>query len=92
MKPALRFALPWLLYLALFPGCRCAGDSSLEPAQPVPKSGVFVRCPVCGLEFDQAEAIGTVEHQGKTYYFLLQDHLEAFRSQTIPSTRRGYSW
>ncbi|MBN2530008.1 MAG: hypothetical protein JXR76_26700 [Deltaproteobacteria bacterium] len=41
-------------------------------------SGKTVECPVCGLTFRESEAVGTAEHSGKTYYFFLEDHKQAF--------------
>jgi YHS domain-containing protein len=70
-------------------GCRCEDSSSGARARPVPGE-VTVRCPVCGLEFDGTESVGSFEYQGQVYYFLLQDHLDAFRKNpqdyTVPGT------
>jgi len=38
----------------------------------------LVVCPVCGLEFNGKESVATRVHEGKTYYFLLEDHARAF--------------
>jgi Cu+-exporting ATPase len=35
--------------------------------------------PVCGMTIDPADAVGTVEHRGKTYYFCAGSCLERFR-------------
>jgi len=40
-----------------------------------------VRCPVCGLEFDASEAVAERGHEGREYYFLLEDHAEAFAAE-----------
>jgi len=54
-----------------------AAPSSVTPAANA-EPGKRVVCPVCGLEFGADEAAATYEHAGKTYYFLLQDHRDAF--------------
>jgi YHS domain-containing protein len=41
--------------------------------------GEEVICPVCGLEFSRSEASKTLDYQGVTYHFLLQDHWDAFK-------------
>src|SRR5262245_12362918 len=35
--------------------------------------------PVCGMTIDPADAVGTVEHRGHTYYFCNESCLEQFR-------------
>ncbi len=35
--------------------------------------------PVCGMTVDEADAVATVEHGGKTYYFCSTDCAEEFR-------------
>lgn len=34
--------------------------------------------PVCGMRFDASEAVGTAEHDGKTYYFCGEGCKRAF--------------
>ena len=36
--------------------------------------------PVCGMEIDPSDSVGTVEHEGETYYFCAESCLEKFRS------------
>ncbi len=35
--------------------------------------------PVCGMKIAQADAVATVEHGGRTYYFCSQDCADSFR-------------
>jgi YHS domain-containing protein len=37
-----------------------------------------VKDPVCGMEIEEADAVATAEHEGKTYYFCSQDCAEEF--------------
>ena len=37
--------------------------------------------PVCGMEIDPADAVGTHEHKGKTYYFCNPSCLEKFQAE-----------
>ena len=78
-------AMPLLIALA----GACSGPSAVETgnkeSEAVPgtlaadaKKGPPVRCPVCGLEFGAAEAQATYRHENKPYYFLLEDHKDAF--------------
>jgi YHS domain-containing protein len=39
----------------------------------------FVVDPYCGMRLRRGEAAATLEHNGQTYYFCLEDHMEAFR-------------
>ena len=34
--------------------------------------------PVCGMTIEEADAVATVEHEGKTYYFCSKDCAEEF--------------
>jgi YHS domain-containing protein len=34
--------------------------------------------PVCGMTIEETDAVATVEHEGKTYYFCSQDCAEEF--------------
>ena len=34
--------------------------------------------PVCNMRINKSDAVATVEHQGKTYYFCSQDCADAF--------------
>ena len=36
--------------------------------------------PVCGMEIEEEDAVGTAEHGGRTYYFCSNDCLEEFRA------------
>jgi P-type Cu+ transporter len=36
--------------------------------------------PVCGMRIDSEEAAGTIEHEGKTYYFCSQTCYDAFEA------------
>lgn len=76
----------------LLAGCREAPADSSAPtaenrslstatAEARPGGGALVTCPVCGLSFRANEAIATFEHKGHTYYFLLQDHRDAFAAR-----------
>jgi hypothetical protein len=38
--------------------------------------------PVCGMQVDPQKAVGTSEHQGKTYYFCSRAGLDASNSVT----------
>ena len=45
----------------------------------------MVKDPVCGMSIDSEEAAGTIEYEGKTYYFCSQTCHDAF--QADPSAR-----
>ena len=85
----MRSVITILVLLALSTGCgngkpladdvdkkRDAIHKSAAP-QP-PPMGKTVTCPVCELRFDSSEAVEQLQHEGKTYYFLLKDHATAF--------------
>ena len=36
--------------------------------------------PVCGMRIDSEEAAGTLEYEGKTYYFCSQAYHDAFEA------------
>ena len=36
--------------------------------------------PVCGMEIDEADAVGSIEHEGRTYYFCSDDCRQEFES------------
>ena len=36
--------------------------------------------PVCGMEIEEADAVGTAEHGGRTYYFCSEDCREEFQA------------
>ena len=40
----------------------------------------MVEDPVCGMRIDSEEAAGTIEHEGKTYYFCSQTCYDAFQA------------
>jgi YHS domain-containing protein len=54
-------------------GCTRSGSPMQTPA--VSKT---VRCPVCDLEFNSAKARATSDYGKKKFYFLLEDHKDAF--------------
>ncbi len=59
----------------------CRGECTAPaPSPPALKQriGRTVTCPVCGLRFDAGEADFTATHDGRTYYFLVEDHRDAF--------------
>ena len=35
--------------------------------------------PVCGMKIKASEAVASLEHQGRTYYFCSQDCADSFR-------------
>jgi len=35
--------------------------------------------PVCKMKINKSDAVATVEHKGKTYYFCSQDCADSFR-------------
>lgn len=39
----------------------------------------MARDPVCGMDVDEKEAAGKLEHEGRIYYFCSEGCLEAFR-------------
>ena len=43
------------------------------------KGEASVDCPVCGLSFSKSEAAKKHKYHSETYYFLLEDHFEAFK-------------
>jgi YHS domain-containing protein len=86
MRYAFAIALAASLVLT---GCRCGGsekrDAPAGPAtgdaaalDPATLPDEMVTCPVCGLEFNAKEAVAARAYGGRTYYFLLEDHAEAF--------------
>jgi Cu+-exporting ATPase len=40
----------------------------------------MVTDPVCGMHIDDGEAVGTAEHQGRTYFFCSEACREAFEA------------
>ena len=77
--------------LALFPGCQSNSEDAKKQTSDIPASkdsqkrgakqkiiGTPVECPVCGLSFSEHEATKKHKYKGKTYYFLLEDHHDAF--------------
>src|SRR3954470_19361813 len=44
--------------------------------------------PVCGMEIAPEDAVGTVEHEGKTYYFCATQCLEKFREDPSAFLRK----
>jgi YHS domain-containing protein len=43
-----------------------------------PAEGWEVVDPYCGMKLRRSEAAATMEHRGRTYYFCLPDHRDAF--------------
>jgi YHS domain-containing protein len=41
----------------------------------------MVEDPVCGMRIDSEEAAGTIEYEGKTYYFSSQACHDAFQAK-----------
>lgn len=39
-----------------------------------------VKDPVCGMKIEEADAVGSVEHEEKTFYFCSTDCKEEFES------------
>lgn len=39
-----------------------------------------VKDPVCGMTLEETDAVGSVEHDGKTYYFCSDDCKEEFEA------------
>lgn len=39
-----------------------------------------VKDPVCGMEIEREDAVGSVEHEGTTYYFCSDDCREEFEA------------
>lgn len=37
-----------------------------------------VKDPVCGMEFDESQAVGQSSYQGRSYYFCSEDCLQQF--------------
>lgn len=35
--------------------------------------------PVCSMKINKSDAVATVEHEGKTYYFCSQDCADSFK-------------
>ncbi len=49
-------------------------------AQSSPAHGPVTHVdPVCGMEIEEADSVGTVEHNGVTYYFCAESCLERFK-------------
>jgi Cu+-exporting ATPase len=44
----------------------------------------MVEDPVCGMRIDSEEAAGTLEYEGKTYYFCSQACHDAFEADPTP--------
>jgi YHS domain-containing protein len=86
----------FLIYpmVALWLACAvsaCGKSTADNPAEPPPATGKVVECPVCGLRFNDRESVGTETYHGKTYYFYLEDHRQAFKSnpaEYVPSEKR----
>ena len=58
----------------------CGKSTADNKADPPPATGKAVECPVCGLRFNDRESVGSETYHGKTYYFYLEDHRQAFKS------------
>jgi Cu+-exporting ATPase len=46
----------------------------------------MVTDPVCGMKIDDAEAVGTAEHEGRIYYFCSETCRNAFIADPAPYT------
>ena len=42
--------------------------------------------PVCKMKINKSDAVATVEHEGKTYYFCSQDCADSFRASPADYT------
>lgn len=40
----------------------------------------MVKDPVCGMQIEESDAVGSSEHEGRTYYFCSQDCKDEFDS------------
>lgn len=49
-----------------------------EPGTETAMDADMVIDPVCGMKINKADAYGTVEHDGKTYYFCMEADKLAF--------------
>ena len=49
-------------------------------------TAMAVKDPVCGMEIEEADAVATAEHEGKTYYFCSQDCAEEFANDPASYT------
>lgn len=38
----------------------------------------MVKDPVCGMQIEESDAVGSSEHEGRTYYFCSQDCKDEF--------------
>ena len=54
------------------------GSTTLAP--PVERFPVLHRDPVCGMDIEEQDAVGTVEHRGTRYFFCSQSCVEKFRT------------
>jgi len=54
--------------------------SSTALAQPVERSPVVHHNPVCGMDIEERDAAGAVEHRGTRYFFCSQSCIEKFRT------------
>lgn len=39
-----------------------------------------VKDPVCGMEIEEDDAVGTAEHEGRSYYFCSEDCKQEFEA------------
>ena len=74
-------------------GCGKTGADKKPAEKPATsaQTGAMVTCPVCGLQFRESESVGTESYRGKTCYFYLEDHRQAFKADPeayIPSEDR----
>ena len=78
--------VPLFLTLILCLALPCCGRRAPETTDTSPSlqthlsKGPKVTCPVCGLSFPEKEAVGTVTVKGKKYFFYLEDHMKAFKT------------
>lgn len=60
------------------PSARGDDDEPLPAAHPLEDHEWEVIDPYCGMRLRREEAAATMEHRGRTYYFCLPDHRDAF--------------
>lgn len=70
--------------------CReeCRDKFIKNPEEYVNQSEEIVTCPVSGEEFDKTKAAGSVEYEGKTYYFCCEGCKEKFLNDPEKYTKK----
>lgn len=59
---------------------RCVETGKLESTRKE-ETVATVHDPVCGMDIDPTDAVGTEEYEGKTYYFCSKSCQERFRAE-----------